>query len=103
MNNYYKYNRKRIFPLQQKKLCAQELWTQKRDDLLKLRLPKQLKEMIVQTAKEKKKSYADLTILLWVDYFSKTGRVQGKIKPPSEEEMKADVEYFLKNLSKEAL
>lgn len=77
-------------------LSVQSLSVQKRDARIEYRLPLELKELIEKVAAQKGKSVADLNILLWLDYLSKTNYIEGKVVNPTKEELKEDVEHFLK-------
>lgn len=82
-------------------LSVQELYGQKRDSRFEFRLSVALDKMIDEVVKEKQDySKSDLTILLWLDYLSKTGRLSGKIKMKSVLELQEDVEYFIKFANK---
>lgn len=95
-NYYYKNKNQNILPLQNQ-LSVQSLSVQKRGKRLELRLPEQLKILIEKIAVQKNESASELTILLWLDYLSKTGYIAGKAINKNAEDLKADVEYFLKS------
>jgi len=93
--NYYNRNKKQtILPIKET-LSVQVLYGQKSDARFEVRMPAKLKFIILQTAKSKDKSYADLTIRLWLDYLSKAGIVPGTLEKPSNQERFDDVEDFL--------
>lgn len=79
-----------------KRLSVQFLSVQKRDDRLEYRLPADLKSIIEKVAAEKGKSAADLHILLWLDYLSKANYIDGKVVNLTAQELRDDVEHFLK-------
>lgn len=81
----------------QKRLSVQSLSVQKRDARFELRLPGDLKELIEKVARNKNNSASELTTLLWLDYLSKTGWIEGKVINKTEDELNEDVEHFLKN------
>jgi hypothetical protein len=77
------------------------VYVQKRDTRFEFRLSASLDELINKVVEEKQDySKSDLTILLWLDYLSKTGKLTGKIKMKSVEELKEDVEHFLRYANK---
>ena len=94
--NYYNRNKKQNILPMQNQLSVQSLSVQKRDKRLEIRLPGALKSLVENIAKTKNKSVSELTILLWLDYLSKTGNISGKVINKNEDELKADVEDFLK-------
>jgi len=97
MKYYNKRNNQNILSLN-KTLSVQELYGQKRNTRFEFRLPASLDEMIDEVVKEKKDySKSDLTILLWLDYLSRTGKITGKIINKTQQELQEDVEHFLKN------
>ena len=100
MKNRFNNNKQNILPLK-KILSVQDVYGQKRDTRFEFRLPTILDEMIDKLVKEKEGySKSDLTILLWLHHFSKIGRLEGKIKIKSVEELKEDVEHFIKFANK---
>lgn len=100
MKRYNRYNKQNILPLN-KPLSVQDVYGQKREARFEFRLPVLLDEMIDKVVEEKQDySKADLTIILWLDYLSKTGKLTGKIKMKSVEELKEDVEHFIKYVNK---
>lgn len=100
MNYHNKRNKQNILPLK-KILSVQDVYGQKRDTRFEFRLPALLDEMIDKVVEEKQDySKSDLTILLWLDYLSKTAKLTGKIKMKSVEELKEDVEHFIKFANK---
>lgn len=92
------YNRKKKQNILHLKsdLSVQSLSVQKRDKRLEIRLPGSLKTLIESIAKNKNESVSELTILLWLDYLSKTGNISGKVVNKNADDLKADVEDFLK-------
>lgn len=100
MKYYNKNYKQNILPLN-RGLSVQDVYGQKRDTRFEFRLPAVLDEMI-DTVVEEKQDYskADLTILLWLDYLSRTGKLTGKIKMKSVKELQEDVEHFIKYANK---
>lgn len=86
-----------IKDLQKEDLSVQSLSVQKRNKRLEIRLPCQLKILIEDITKRKNKSASELTILLWLDYLSKTGFILGRVVNQSAEEQRQDIEHFLNN------
>ena len=100
MKYYNKYNKQNILPLK-KNLSVQDVYGQKRDTRFEFRLPAALDEIIDKVVEEKQDySKADLTILLWLDHLSRTGKLTGKIKMKSVQELQEDVEHFIKYANK---
>lgn len=96
MKRYNKYKKQNILPLK-KSLSVQDVYGQKRDARFEFRLPGTLNEMIDKVVEEKQDySKSDLTILLWLDYLSKTGKLSGKVKMKTIDELNEDVRDFLK-------
>lgn len=95
MNYYKRKNKRNILPMRQR-LSVQQLSGQKRDVRMEYRLPSNLKSIIEKVAAEKGKSAADLHILLWLDYLAKANYIEGKVVNPTAQELKEDVEHFLK-------
>ena len=91
MKYYYKHKNQNILPLQNK-MSVQSLSVQKRNKRLEIRLPELFKTLIEKIAITKNKSVSELTILLWLDYLSKTGHIEGKVINKNKDELKADVE-----------
>lgn len=95
MNYYNKSKNQNILPLRNQ-LSVQSLYTQKRNARFELRISNQLKTLIESIAKTKNESAGELTILLWLDYLSKTGYINGKVINKNAEKLKEDVEDFLR-------
>lgn len=95
--NSYKTNKKQNNSQSLNKLSVQYLSVQVSDDRMGYRSPGELKTLIKTVASRKGKSTAELHILLWLDYLSKANYIEGKIQNKSAQELKEDVEYFLKN------
>lgn len=94
--NYYNRNKKQnILPLKEE-LSVQSLSVQKRDKRFETRISGQLKSLIENVAKYKNESVSELTILLWLDYLSKTGTISGKVINKNADQLREDVEDFLK-------
>ena len=92
---YFRNNKQNILQLKAD-LSVQSLSVQRRDKRLEIRLPGSLKSLVENIAETKNKSVSELTILLWLDYLSKTGNISGRVINKNEEELKSDVEDFLK-------
>lgn len=92
---YFRNNKQNILQLKAD-LSVQSLSVQKRDKRLEIRLPGSLKSLVENIAETKNKSVSELTILLWLDYLSKTGNISGRVINKNEDDLKADVEDFLK-------
>lgn len=95
--NYHNKNKKQNILSLKEVLSVQSLSVQKRDKRLELRLPSSLKSLIENIAENKNESISELTILLWLDYLSKTGRIAGRVINKNANELNEDVQYFLKN------
>lgn len=79
-------------------LSVQELSGQKRDSRMEYRLPAHLKSIIEYLSERKNLSAGEMTIQLWLDYLSKAKLIKGKVLNPSIDELKTDVEHFMKNV-----
>lgn len=102
--DYYKRNKKRNILHIKKDLSVQDVYVHKRDVRFEFRLPSILDEMIDKVVAEKQNySKSDLTILLWIDYLSRTGKLIGKIKMQSIEDLKDDVDHFIKFANKKII
>lgn len=94
MKNRYNKHKQNILPFIEA-LSVQYLYGQKSDARFEIRIPAALKTLIERTAKSKGKSSADLTIRLWLDYFSKSGIVPGTLQKISIQERIDDIEDFV--------
>ena len=92
---YFRNNKQNILQLKAD-LSVQSLSVQKRDKRLEIRLPGALKSLVENIANTKNKSVSELTIILWLDYLSKAGNISGKVINKNEDDLKAEVEDFLK-------
>lgn len=101
MKNRFKNNKQNILSLQGE-MSVQDLYVQKSDTRFEIRIPKILKKLIIDTTKIKNTSYADLTIRLWLDYFSKTGKLTGKLDKLSQQELIDDINDFIERTTKKA-
>lgn len=78
-------------------LSVQDLSVQKRDSRMEYRLSAQLKSIIEYLSQRKNLSAGEMTIQLWLDYLSKAKLIKGKVVKADEQQLKDDVEHFLKN------
>lgn len=92
----YKHNKYNKLKVYKPRLSVQILSVQKRGKKFQYRLSADLKDLIKQVAKEKHSSASNLTVLLWIDYLTKAGYIDGEIKKINEDELKEDVKHFLK-------
>lgn len=86
MNDYFKYYGKHKNMRDRKDVVAQNLVAQKYPTI-RSRVNPKLYLIILDVAKERKKSISEMTRLLWEDY----------IKKKTEIEQKEDVKHFLEN------